>query len=145
MVSCCISMFGLYCQHSLNVLLCCRTCSSVPTMNRTLFVIQFATLPFHLPNHLPKQSFLAISAPIKVFRLDSGRFKNLSNTKLTLHFQQKKGAVLFRSRHCFKSSISTLNSEALSGTFSATLRFTIHLFQQSKVYCKFQELFQKLN
>ena len=31
-------------------------------------------------DHLPKRGSVAISAQIKVFRLDSERFKNLSNT-----------------------------------------------------------------
>ena len=81
MVSCCISMLGLQCQHSLNVLLYFRTCSSVPTMNRTPVRHTICNTSFSFTNHLPKQSSLAISAPIKVFRLDSGRFKNLSDTK----------------------------------------------------------------
>ena len=32
-------------------------------------------------DHLPKRGSVAISAPIKVFRPDSDRFKNLSNTE----------------------------------------------------------------
>ena len=32
-------------------------------------------------DHLPARSSIAISAPIKVFRLDSDRFKNLSGTE----------------------------------------------------------------
>ena len=32
-------------------------------------------------DHLPKRGSVAISAPMKVFRLDSDRFKNLSDTE----------------------------------------------------------------
>ena len=32
-------------------------------------------------DHLPKRGSVAISAPIKLFRLDSDRFKNLSDTE----------------------------------------------------------------
>ena len=32
-------------------------------------------------DHLPKRGSVAISAPIEVFRLDSDRFKNLSDTE----------------------------------------------------------------
>ena len=34
-----------------------------------------------LKHHLPKRGSVAISAPINVFRLDSDRFKNLSDKK----------------------------------------------------------------
>ena len=40
-----------------------------------------ATLPFDLKRSLPKRGSVVISAPIKVFRVDSDRFKNLSDTE----------------------------------------------------------------
>ena len=67
-------------------------------------------------DHLPKRGPAAISAPMKVFRLDSDRFKNLSGYG-TFHFQQRSGAVLFRSRKCFESSVSSVNRSHIRYTF----------------------------
>ena len=43
--------------------------------------MQFATLHFDLKDNLPKRGSVPISAPIKVFRLDSDRLKNLFDTE----------------------------------------------------------------
>ena len=65
-------------------------------------------------DHLPKRGSVAISAPIKVFRLDSDRFKNLSDTERSTF---NSGAVLFRSRKCFESSVSSVNRSPAPYTF----------------------------
>ena len=67
-------------------------------------------------DNLPKRGSVAISAPIKVFRLDSDRLKNLSDTE-RFHFQQRSGAVLFRSRNCFESSSPSVNRSPIRYTF----------------------------
>ena len=69
-------------------------------------------------DHLPIRGSVATSAPIKVFRLDSDGFENLSNTEC--------GAKQF----CFGAETALkaaflLLTEALYGTLSVTLRFTI--------------------
>ena len=65
-------------------------------------------------NHLPERGSVAISAPIKVFKLDSDLFRNLSDTeRSTLN----SGAVLFRSRKCFESSFPSVNRSPIRYTF----------------------------
>ena len=44
-------------------------------------------------DHLPKRGSVAISAPIKVFRLDSNRFKNLSDTERWLSTTERSITV----------------------------------------------------
>ena len=72
---------------------------------------------------LPKGGSVAISAPTKVFRLDSDRFKNLSDTECSTF---NNGAKQYCSGAETASKAAFLVwTEALSGTLSATLRFTI--------------------
>ena len=72
---------------------------------------------------LPKRGSVAISAPIKVFRLDSDRLKNLSDTERSTF---NSGAEQYCSGAETASKAAFLVwTEALSGTLSATLRFTI--------------------
>ena len=52
-----------------------------------------------------------------MFRLDSDRFKNLSDTERSTYFQQRSGAVLFRSRNCFESSVHHVNRSPIRYTF----------------------------
>ena len=73
--------------------------------------------------NLPKRGSVAISAPIKVFRLDSDRLKNLSDTERSTF---NSGAEQYCSGAETASKPAFLVwTEALSGTLSATLRFTI--------------------
>ena len=65
-------------------------------------------------DNLPIRGSVAISAPIKVFRLDSDRLKNLSDTERSTF---NSGAVLFRSRNCFESSIPSVNRSPIRYTF----------------------------
>ena len=65
-------------------------------------------------DHLGKQGSVAISATIKVFRPDSDRFKNLSDTERSTF---NSGAVLFRSRKCFESGVSSVNRSPIRYTF----------------------------
>ena len=72
---------------------------------------------------LPKGGSVAISASTKVFRLDSDRFKNLSDTECSTF---NSGAKQYCSGAETASKAAFLVwTEALSGTLSATLRFTI--------------------
>ena len=67
-------------------------------------------------DNLPIRGSVAISAPIKVFRLDSDRLKNrypIRNVPLST----ASGAVLFRSRNCFESSIPSVNRSPIRYTF----------------------------
>ena len=74
-------------------------------------------------DNLPIRGSVAISAPIKVFRLDSDRLKNLSDTERSTF---NSGAEQYCSGAETASKAAFLMwTEALSGTLSATLRFTI--------------------
>ena len=74
-------------------------------------------------DNLPKRGSGAISAPIKVFRLDSGRLKNLSDMERSTF---SSGGEQYCSGAETASKAAVLVwTEALSGTLSATLRFTI--------------------
>ena len=74
-------------------------------------------------DHLPRRGSVAISAPIEVSRLDSDRFKNLSDTERSTF---NSGAEQYCSEAETASNAAFLVwTEALSGTLSATLRFTI--------------------
>ena len=74
-------------------------------------------------DNLPKRGSVAISAPIKVFRLDSDRLKNLSDTECSTF---NSGAEQYCSRAETASKAAFLVwTEALSGTLSEMLRFTI--------------------
>ena len=108
----------------INVLLRCRNCSKAfPVWTEAVSVIQFATLPFDLKDHLPKRGFIAISAPIKVFRLDSDRFKNLSDTKRST-FNIRVEQHCSGAENALKAAFLVW-TEAISSTLSAMLRFTI--------------------
>ena len=74
-------------------------------------------------DHLPKRCSVAISAPIKVFRLDSDRFKNLSDTERST-FNNKAERYCSGAETASKAAFIVW-TEALSATPSATLRFTI--------------------
>ena len=74
-------------------------------------------------DHLPKRGSVAFSAPIKVFRLDSNRFKNHSDRERSTF---NSGAEQYCSGAETASKAAFLVwTEALSDTLSATLRFTI--------------------
>ena len=87
-------------------------------------------------DNLPKRGSVAISAPIKVFRLDSDRLKNLSDTERSTF---NSGAEQYCSRAETASKAAFLvRTEALSGTLSAMLRFTIRYsvnIAWSKAHC----------
>ena len=72
---------------------------------------------------LPKLDSVAISAPIKVFRLDSDRLKNLSDTERST-FNSGAEQYCSGAENASKAAVLVW-TEALSGTLSATLRFTI--------------------
>ena len=74
-------------------------------------------------DHLPKRGSVAISAPIEVFRLDSDRFENLSHTERST-FSSGAEQYCSGAETALKAAFLVW-TEALSGTFSATLRFTI--------------------
>ena len=74
-------------------------------------------------DNLRNRGSVAISAPIKVFRLDSDRFKNLSDTDRSTF---NSGAEQYCSGAETASKPAFLVwTEALSSTLSVTLRFTI--------------------
>ena len=74
-------------------------------------------------DNLPKRGSVAISAPIKVFRLNSDRFKNLSDTERST-FNSGAKQYCSGAETALKPAFLVW-TEALSGTLSATLRFTI--------------------
>ena len=73
-------------------------------------------------DYLPKRGSVAISASIKVFRLDSDRCKNLSNTERST-FNSGVEQYCSGAENASKAAFLVW-TEALSGTLSATLRFT---------------------
>ena len=97
---------------------------SGPSVNRNLIRHTIYKAPFWFEKIiLPKRVSVAISAPIKVFRLDSDRFKNLSDTERSTF---NSGAEQYCSGAKTASKVAFLVwAEALSGTLSETLRFTI--------------------
>ena len=109
-------------QREQELMFCWRNCSEAfPVWTQALSVIQFATLPFDFKGSVTSTRFRCNFCSDKVFRLDSDRFKNLSDTE---RFNS-------RAEH-FCSGVETASkaaylmwTEALSGTLSATLRFTI--------------------
>ena len=108
----------------INVLLWCRNCSEAfPVWTEALSVIQFATLPFDLKRLFSKTRFRCNFCSDKSVHTWSGPFQKPIRYE-TFHFQQRSGAVLFRSRNCFESSV-LVRTEAISGTLSVTFRFTI--------------------
>ena len=81
------------------------------------------SLLIYLKRSLPKRGSIAISAPIKMFRLDLDCFKNLSDTK---HSTFNIGAEQYCSGAENASKTTFLVwTEAISSTLYATLRFTI--------------------
>ena len=68
-------------------------------------------------DHLPIRGSVAISAPIEVFRLDSDRLKNLSDTERSTLNSGAEQYVLFRSRNCFESSVPSVNRSPIRYTF----------------------------
>ena len=72
-------------------------------------------------DNLTKTRLSCNFAPIKVFRLDSDRLKNLSDTERSTFNsgaeQYCSGAVLFRSRNCFESSSPSVNRSPVRYTF----------------------------
>ena len=74
-------------------------------------------------DNLPIRGSVAISAPIKVFRLDSDRLKNLSDTERST-FNSGAEQYCSGAETALKAAFLVW-TEALSDTLSATLRFTI--------------------
>ena len=67
-------------------------------------------------DNLPIRGSVAISAPIKVFRLDSDRLKNLSNTERST-FNSGAKQYCSGSRNCFESRIPSVNRSPIRYTF----------------------------
>ena len=97
-------------------------------------------------DNLPIRGSVAISAPIKVFRLDSDRLKNLSDTERSTF---NSGAE----QHCSGAETASKVAflvwrEALSGTLSATLRFTtrysVNIALELRAYGYFNLILSKL-
>ena len=98
---------------------------SVPSVNRSpiRYACNLQRSLLIWKDYLPKWGFVAISAPIKVFRLDSDRFKNLSDTERSTF---NSGAEQYCSgAETASKAVFLVWTEALSGTLSATLRFTV--------------------
>ena len=87
----------------INFRLRCRNCSKA--------FIQFATLPFDLKGWFTKTRFR--------FNFWLGPFRKPIRYG-TFHFQQRSGAVLFRSRNCFESSVLSVNRSVIPYTFCDT-------------------------
>ena len=108
----------------INVLLWCRNCSEAfPVWTQDLSIIKFERSLLIWKDHLLVWGSIAISAPIKVFKLDSDCFTNLSNTELST-FNSGTEQYCFGGEPASKAGFLVW-TEVLSGTLSATLRFTI--------------------
>ena len=66
-------------------------------------------------DHLPVRGSVAISAPIKCS--DLTRTVSKTCPIRNVHFQRRSGAVLFRSRNCFESSVPIVNRSPIRYTF----------------------------
>ena len=101
----------------INVLLLCRDCSEAfPVWTEALSVMQFATLPFDLKRLFTKTRFRCNFCSDKIVQTWFGAFQKPTRYG-TVHFQQQSGAVLFRSRNCFESSIPSVNRSPIPYTF----------------------------
>ena len=60
-------------------------------------------------DHLPLRGSVAISAPIKCSDLTRTVSKTYPKRNVPLSTAERSRAVLFRSRNCFKSSVSSVN------------------------------------
>ena len=63
-------------------------------------------------DHSPKRGCVAISAPIKVFRLDSDGFRNLSDTERSTFNSRAE-----QNRKCFESSVPSVNRRPIRCNF----------------------------
>ena len=94
----------------------CFQCEQKPyrsyILQRSLFIWK---------DHLPERGSVAISAPINVFRLDSDRFKNLSDTERST-FNSGAEQYCFGTENASKAAFLVW-TEALSAKLSAPLRF----------------------
>ena len=90
---------------------------SVPSVNRSP-IRQYSLQRVLLicKDHSPVRGSVAVSAPIKVFRFDSDRFKNLYDTERST-FNSGCERFLFRSRNCFESSVSSVKRSPIRCTF----------------------------
>ena len=101
----------------INVLLWCRNCSKAfPVWTETLSDMQFATLHFDLKRSFTKTRFRCNFCSNKSVQTWFGPFQKPIRYG-TFHFQQRSGAVMFRSRNCFESSIPSVNRSPIQYTF----------------------------
>ena len=78
--------------------------------------MQFATLPFDLKRSFTKTRFRCNFCSDKSVQTWFGLFQKPIRYG-TFHFQQRSGAVLFRSRNCFESSIPCVNRSPILFSF----------------------------
>ena len=101
----------------INVPLWSRNCSEAfPVWTQALSVIQFATFPFDLKRSFTKMRFRCNFCSDKSVQTWFGPFQKPIRYG-TFYFQQRSGAVLFRSRNCFESSIPSVNRSPIRYTF----------------------------
>ena len=67
--------------------------------------------------HLPARGSVAISVPIKCSDLTRTISKSYPTRKVPLSTAEQSRAVLFRSRNCFESSVSSVNRSPISYPF----------------------------
>ena len=90
---------------------------SVPSVNRSPICYAICNAPFKFEkiiyqNEVPLQFLLRQKC--------SDLIRTVSKTytiRDTFHFQQRSGAVLFRSRNCFESSVPSVNRSPIRYTF----------------------------
>ena len=111
----------------INVLLWCRNCSEAfPVWTEALSVTQIATLPFDLKRLFSKTRFRCNFCSDKSVYTWFGPFQKPIRYG-TFHFQQRSGAVLFRSRNCFESSVPSVNRSPVRYTFCVTpFHYPVH-------------------
>ena len=105
----------------INVPLRCKNCSEASSVwTEALSVIQFATLLLIWKDCLPKRGSVAISAPIKVFRLDSDRFHvPLSTAEWSSNVPEQK--LLWKQRSQCDQKPYPVHSVRLSGSLCGTV------------------------
>ena len=94
-----------------------RNCSEAfPVWTQALSVIQFAMLPFDFKRSFTKRRLHYNFCSDKSVQTWFGPFQKPIRYR-TFYFQQRSGAVLFRSRKCFESSVPSVNISPVRYTF----------------------------
>ena len=107
-----------------------------PVWTEALSVIQFATLPFDLKRSFTKTRFRCNFCSDRSVQTWLGPFQKPIRYG-TFHYQQRSGAVLFRSRNCFENSAHSVNRSHIRYTFcDAPFHYPVQCEHSSYRYLK---------